>query len=231
MQKRLSDKSREVKYWEKYWQGDMLHGKRFLYDFIASFYRKFLIKRSLNYFIKKYFKKNSKVLHAGCGGGEIDVDVRNFVSITAMDFSRNALKKYEKRNRKHCRVVYGDVRSIPLRTSSFDGAYNLGVMEHFNKSDIRKILKEFNRVLKPGGRLIIFWAPEFGLSVVFFKVLVYIYKNILRVKRVSFHPPEVGRLRSEREARERFNSSGFRVIEYYFGIKDLFTYSVVVAQK
>lgn len=231
MQKTLPDRPKEIEYWENYWQGDILHGKRFLYDFIASFYRKFLIKQSFNYFIKKYFKKNFKVLHAGCGGGEMDVDIRNFISITAMDFSQNALKKYESRNKKNCEVVLGDIRNIPFKVSSFDGVYNLGVMEHFDKNDIRKILKEFNRILKPKGRLIVFWAPEFGLSVIFFKILVYVSKNILGKKRAIFHPPEFSRLWSEKQARHLFNESGFKVIEYYFGMRDLFTYSVIVAEK
>lgn len=223
--------SREVEYWEEYWEGDALRGKRFLYDLVASFYRRFLIKPTFNYFIRKYFKRGSNILHAGCGGGEVDMDMIRYVRITALDFSQNALKKYQERNGKNGRVVLGDVRSLPFKGASFDGVYNLGVMEHFKKNEILKILKEFNRVLKPRGRLIIFWPPEFGLSVVFFKSLVYIYKKILGRKRVVFHPPEISRLRSERQAKQIFNDSGLEVIEYYFGVRDLFTYCVIVAKR
>lgn len=231
MKKRPFDQSNEIKYWEEYWQGDILRGKRFLYNLIASFYRRFLIKPSFNHFIRKYFKKNSRVLHAGCGGGEVDMDVQGYIKITALDFSQNALEKYRNRNGKRSRVILGDVRSLPFRNSSFDGIYNLGVMEHFESHEIDKILKEFNRVLKQRCTIIVFWPPEFGLSVIFFKTLVYIYKKILGKKKVVFHPPEVSRLKSEKGARQIFSASGFEVIEYYFGIRDLFTYAVVVAKK
>jgi ubiquinone/menaquinone biosynthesis C-methylase UbiE len=223
-------KSSEVKSWDRYWGGDVLRGRRFLYNLAASFYRRFLIKPSLNHFVKKYFKKRSQILHAGCGGGEVDDNIRNFVSITALDFSQKALEKYKRKNRTN-KLICGDIRSIPLKTSSFDGIYNLGVMEHFNLNDIKKILKEFHRVLKPGGYLIIFWPPEFGISVIFFKALVYVYKKILNKKKAVFHPTEIFRLKSEGEARRIFKDEGFRVIEYYFGMRDLFTYSVIVAQK
>lgn len=224
-------KVKEAKYWDKYWEGDALHGKRFIYDVIASFYRRFLIRPSLNNFIKKYLKEGSNVLHAGCGGGEVDMDIKDYIDITALDFSRNALKKYRSRYGIKSKIVMGDVRSLPFKSRSFDGIYNLGVMEHFEKKQINVILKEFYRVLKPGGRLIIFWPPEFGVSVIFFKVLVFIGKDILRIKKISFHPLEISRLRSESEARRIFGHSGFRVIKYDFGVRDLFTYMVIVAQK
>lgn len=228
-----ANKAKEVKYWEKYWEGDILRGKRFLYDLVASFYRQYLIKPSLNCFVKTYFRKNSKILHAGCGGGEVDMDIRSFVKIIALDFSQNALNKYNSRygKKKKIKIVLGDVRSLPFRGSSFDGIYNLGVMEHFNRKDITKILNEFYRVLKPKGIIIIFWPPEFGLSVIFFKILVFLTKSIFQIKKVAFHPLEISRLQSEGQANKLFAVSGFKVIRYYFGIRDLFTYSVIVAQK
>jgi ubiquinone/menaquinone biosynthesis C-methylase UbiE len=181
--------------------------------------------------MKKYFKEHFKVLHAGCGGGEVDIDIQNYLDITALDFSQNALNKYRKINGKKSKVVKGDVRHLPFKISSFDGVYNLGVMEHFSKKEIEKILKEFYRVLKSGGVLIVFWPPEFGLSVMFFKFLVFVTKRVFITKKIVFHPLEISRLQSENQAREIFETLNFKVIEYYFGIRDLFTYSVIVAQK
>jgi hypothetical protein len=51
------------------------------------------------------------------------------------------------------------------------------------------------------------------------------------MKKITLYPQEITRLRSEKEARQFFKTSGFKVIKYYFGIRDLFTYSVIVAQK
>ena len=224
-------KSKEVKSWDHYWEGDGFKGKRFAYNYVASFYRRFLIRPCLNYFVKKYVKVNSKVLHAGCGGGEVDMDLRNYLDITALDFSQNALRKYRNRHEGKCKIIEGDVRNLKFELSSFDAVYNSGVLEHFNEDDIAKIMKGFYRVLKKDGTLIIFWPPEFGVSVLFFKILVFICRNILNIKNVEFHPAEVSRLRSENEAKKIFNNFGFRVIECSYGLRDLFTNIVIVARK
>ena len=34
----------------------------------------------------KHFPKGSKVLHAGRGSGQVDENIRDYVSITAMDY-------------------------------------------------------------------------------------------------------------------------------------------------
>jgi len=231
MYKRLRIKSKEMKSWDHYWEENGIRSDRFVYNFVASFYRRFLIKPSLNHFMKKYFKKNSKVLHAGCGGGEVDMDLQDYLDITAVDFSQNALRKYRSRHAKKCTIINGDVRALKFKSSSFDGVYNLGVLEHFSEDDIGKVLEGFHRVLKANGTLIIFWPPEYGISVLFFKILVFISGELLNIKNVEFHPVEVSRLRSRTEAKKIFNDSGFCVIEYKYGIRDLFTNVVIVARK
>ncbi|MGZ6370773.1 MAG: methyltransferase domain-containing protein, partial [Bdellovibrionota bacterium] len=114
---------------------------------------------------------------------------------------------------------------------SVDGIYNLGVMEHFTEGEIDKVFAEFKRVLRPGGRMVILWPPEFGLSVIFFKVLKVLVTTITRRKDVKFHPDEICRVQSKKHALGIFQRSGFRVLDYYFGPRDVFTYSVIVAEK
>jgi ubiquinone/menaquinone biosynthesis C-methylase UbiE len=202
-----------------------------LYDVIAAFYRVYLIKRSLNYFVSKYFTANTRVLHAGAGSGQVDMDIHTHVRITALDISANALRFYRAVNGAGRPVTEGDIFRLPFKDNSFEGIYNLGVMEHFTAADIQRILAECKRVLKPQGRMIFFWPPEFGLSVIFFKVLGWLFINILRKKDVKFHPDELTRIRSKQHAYEMMQSAGLTVNRYYFGPKDALTYSVVVAQK
>jgi predicted SAM-dependent methyltransferase len=42
---------------------------------------------------------------------------------------------------------------LPFRSSSVRGVYASHVMEHFNIKTVRRLLREFHRVLKPGGTL------------------------------------------------------------------------------
>lgn len=224
-------KNSSVKSWDHYWEGNGIKNKRFFYNLVASSYRRFLIRPYLNHFMKKYFERNSKVLHAGCGGGEVDIDLQKYLDITALDFSQNALKRYRKRHKGKGGILTGDIRSLKFKPSSFDGIYNLGVLEHFLEDEIKKILKGFHRILKRDGTLVIFWPPEFGVSVSFFKILVFICRQILNIKNIEFHPAEPSRLKSKREAGKIFKDTGFRVIECVYGLRDLFTYVVIVARK
>jgi len=128
-------------------------------------------------------------------------------------------------------TVLADISKLPKNIKKFDGIYNLGVMEHFTEDEIDRILNQFYLSLKPKGKIILFWPPEFGLSVYFFKLLVFISKNVLRIKNVKFHPDEVSRIPSRDWVYKVIERNHFKIIDYSFGIRDLFTYCVVVARK
>ncbi|HWW02310.1 MAG TPA: glycosyltransferase [Candidatus Acidoferrum sp.] len=216
--------------WDDYWK-NAKSGGGIVYDTIAAFYRKAIIRPTLNYFVRAYFPANARVLHAGCGSGQVDADIREHVKITGLDISVNALNLYRRNNKDHCEVKHGSIFEIPLGDGEVDGIHNLGVMEHFTPGEIRRILGEFSRVLKPGGRMIIFWPPEFGASVLFLKAVKGFLEKVLRRKNVKFHPDEITRVQSRRHAVHFFEESGFRVLRYYFGLKDFFTQCVIVVEK
>jgi dolichol-phosphate mannosyltransferase len=219
----------DQKEWDLYWSDRKKGGGR-LYDLVAEFYRVYIIKRTLNHFVDKHFRRNARVLHAGCGSGRVDTDVASRVSVAAIDFSVPALRIYRGIHQDSSQIFCGDILGLPVRSESLDGVYNLGVMEHFTATEIRTILLEFNRILKPDGKILLFWPPEFGLSVMFLKFVHFFLNNVLG-KNVKLHPDETTRVRSRRHVREMIEDAGFSVIEYYFGVRDLFTYSVIVASK
>ncbi len=170
------------------------------------------------------------IVHAGCGSGQVDTGLNSRFRGTALDISANALSIYERVNKDNPRLVLGDIFALPFASGSKDGLYNLGVMEHFTEEDIPRILAEFHRVLRPGGKVLIFWPPEFGLSVMFLKAVHFILNHILK-KNVRLHPDEITQVQSERHVRSLFDQAQFDVIDYYFGPRDAFTYSVIVATK
>jgi len=215
--------------WDAYWQKDR-QSINVLYDAIACFYRFCIIKGALNHFIWKYFPPTSLLLHAGCGSGQVDVDISKEYRVYALDISSSALKIYKKYNPKAYDLLWADIFHLPLRDNEVDGVYNLGVMEHFTESEIQQILSEFRRVLKPGGKAIIFWPPNFGLATRFLSAASYLLNDCLRSK-VKLHPDEITRIKSRDHMVGIFEQAGFGVKEYYFGIKDLWTQSVMVAEK
>ena len=142
----------------------------------------------------------------------------------------NALRLYLRVNKGHCKVLHGSIFDIPRPDGSVEGIYNLGVMEHFTEEEIQKILREFRRVLKKDGRVVLFWPPEFGLSVLFFKALTVVFRLFGKAN-VKFHPDEITRVRSRAHAYGILEQAGFKVVEYSFGPRDLFTYAVIAAEK
>jgi dolichol-phosphate mannosyltransferase len=215
--------------WDVYWNKER-KSTNIVYDLIAEFYRVFIIRRILNHFIKKHFTYDSSVLHAGCGSGQVDSGVAKWVKITAMDISAGALNLYKRSNPTVSDIVQGDIFNPPFPDRFFDGIYNLGVMEHFTEEEIQKILGEFDRILKPGGKMVVLVPPENGLSVIFLKGVHFVLNKILR-KNVQLHPAEISRPRSEDHARRIYEQHGLTMVDFYFGPMDVFTYAVVVLQK
>ncbi len=215
--------------WDDYWQSQRKN-KKILYDSIAIFYRKYIIKRGLNSHIKKLFKPKAKMLHAGCGGGQVDSDIINYADITGLDISTGALNLYKRLYKDSCQVIHGSILNIPADNENFDGVYNLGVMEHFTQKDIKKILDEFNRVLKKDGKILLFWPPKFGLSVLFLNSLHFLLNRVLK-KNIRLHPEEITKVKSRNQIKSIFKKSGFKLVKFSFGPQDLFTYVVVVGEK
>jgi SAM-dependent methyltransferase len=216
--------------WDDYWKARKSAGG-LLNDVIGAFYRKVIMKRTLNHFVRRNFPQGAEVLHAGCGSGQVDADISRHVRITGLDISVNALILYARTTEGRCAILHGSIFKIPLQDRSMDGIYNLGVMELFTEEEIDRILGEFRRVLRDDGRLVIFWPPEFGASVMFLKGVRWTLEHVAGRANVKRHPDEITRVRSRRHAAGIFERNGFRVARYYFGPRDLFTHSIIVAHK
>jgi len=222
-------KLQEQKEWDKYWTKKKTKSQD-IYRIIASFYRRCIIKRTLNHFIEKEFKNGSKLLHAGAGTGQVDTDILKSYDITALDISPEALKLYKFYNGNKAKVIVASIFDIPSRSLSYDGVYNLGVHEHFTMEENEKILKEFARVLKPNGKIVLFWPPKFGVSVIFLNSLHFLLNNILG-KKIQLHPEEISLIKSKRQVSDLLKKAGFKPLGLYFGPIDLFTQFVVVGRK
>lgn len=215
--------------WNQYWQAGSHRGK-WLYDLIAAFYRRAIIRPAVNYFLGANFSSGSRVLHAGCGSGMVDVDMAKRMKITALDISPVGLSDYARHHGNDVALLAGSIFNIPCEDESFDGIFNLGVMEHFTIDELACILREFNRVLKTGSRMVLFWPPAWGLSVNVLKAVHFVLHNILKSK-IELHPPEYTHVRSRNETEAWLVEAGFELRDFYFGPRDFFTHQIVVAEK
>ncbi len=225
----VSDGHDQEAEWEEYWSAQEKNKKR-MYDVIAVFYRKYIIKPALNHFIKTTFAPGSSILHAGCGAGQVDTDVVRWAKVTALDISPKALERYRALHGDQVTLKHGSIFELPFEDDSFDGIYNLGVMEHFTEEQIQQILHEFHRVLKNEGNIVLFWPPEFGLSVRVLKGVHFVLHRWMK-NNTKLHPDEISRVQSQNHVSRILSKAGFEMTGYYFGCRDLFTHAIVIGQK
>jgi len=215
--------------WDDYWNESGETGNP-VYEIIAGVYRRIFIKKNLEKAIRREFAPDSSLLHAGCGSGQVDTELQKEMKITALDISKGALSLYSRNNKHAAALVHGSIFNLPFPNNTFDGIYNLGVMEHFSKEEINQILNEFHRVLKPNGKLLLFWPHARATSVLTLKLCHIFMRSILASKK-QLHPPEISLIQSRNHASKILTSNNFRLSGYDFGSSDLWIQSVLVGSK
>jgi len=215
--------------WDSYWKRKpSLTG--LLYEVAAAIYRQAVIRPNLERALGREFPRGARLLHAGCGSGQVDERLHGEFQITAADISAEALSLYSRNNPGARRLDHADIFALPYADDEFDGIYNLGVVEHFPSEEIVRMLREFRRTLKPGGKVVIFWPHRSAPSVLFLGAVHFCLRWIFR-SRTQLHPPEVSLLTGKRGAREVLEEAGFECAGYQYGFHDGFIQAVVVGEK
>ena len=98
-------------------------------------------------------KPGELVVDLGCGSGRALLWNRDFgATMVGIDiapfFSQDA--------RRDVDLMLGDLRKLPFGDNTFDKAWSLDVLEHLSPEALEGMLKEANRVLKPGGALFVY---------------------------------------------------------------------------
>lgn len=115
-----------------------------------------LIKNKVEYYYTKKFAKD-KILDAGAGSGRFSLFLLdNGFDVFSCDISHSMLNIAKNKN-NNIKAVVADIFNLPFNDEFFDSIVSITVLEHF--ADYENILKEFSRILKPGG-LIIFEMPN-----------------------------------------------------------------------
>jgi len=87
-----------------------------------------------------------KILEIGAGTGrDLEELSKRGYNVTFSDFSSVAIEKFNKRN-PQIETIECDARKLPFQGNSFDLVYCLGLLEHFDKKDRAKIIREMFRI-------------------------------------------------------------------------------------
>ncbi|MEO8403102.1 MAG: class I SAM-dependent methyltransferase [Chitinophagaceae bacterium] len=104
--------------------------------------------------VSKYLPKGSVVLELGCASGVDYFGAR--YNMIGLDLSMASLK--ELKNYKI--AIQADACNLPLADGSVDGIISSYFWEHIPHEKKEIMLTEFNRVLRPGGKLIFLYDVE-----------------------------------------------------------------------
>lgn len=218
--------------WDRYWGGARREGAAdLLFEILATWFRTAFNKPFLERIMRRFFRRDEKVLHAGCGSGQVDQRLRYWVKISACDISADAVRLYSQVNWPHCECRQADIFAMPYGDGEFDGVYNLGVMEHFSEAEILAAFREFYRVLRPGGRVVIFWPPLTSPIRHVLSAFHFFARRLDKKAKEPPYPPEISRVASREQGEGWLSQAGFRPLYCEFSWRDLFTQYVFVAEK
>jgi SAM-dependent methyltransferase len=223
-----ADGAESQKAWSEHWSGDKQES--FSQKFF-SFYRKAVFARTVGYFVNRFFPEKGIFVEAGCGTAETSgrIDKRGGArKLVATDIVQPVLK--------HCHPVMdsrvcGDIFCLPYADDSVDGIWNVGVMEHFTQEQINRIMREFHRVLKPQGRIILLIPGADSVPQKMLRVVEKIIHARGKNKNFRFHPPEISQIKSKKQALDILNRNDFRSIYFDYGWYSLLAFKTLVAVK
>ena len=112
---------------------------------------------SLDYF-HQYAPSSGTILDVGCGIGRYAIPlVMQGYNVMGIDVSLVALSKLgvaKRRRSIEMDLVAADTCHLPFRDNIFKGMVCFGVLQHLLEAERRAALDEFNRILIPGGILV-----------------------------------------------------------------------------
>ena len=122
--------------------------------------RKSMLRRRTYFFafgadrdLRHHLRDGDLVLDVGCSDGR---GSEQLSGVVGCDIHAPTLRTARDNSRRHP-VVQADVRSLPFRSSSFEVAVSLDVVEHFEKSDALDVIREMERV---ASRLSVIMTPS-----------------------------------------------------------------------
>lgn len=110
-------------------------------------------------FIKKYITSDDVVLDFGCGPGTFAIRMAGYCkSVVGVDiteeFINEATQSFEVLGLTNATAIHVAPNQLPFQAASFDAIMMMDVIHHLD--DIPTSLTEVLRVLKPGGKILIF---------------------------------------------------------------------------
>ncbi|MCH7604823.1 class I SAM-dependent methyltransferase [Patescibacteria group bacterium] len=135
--------------------------------------------------IKKYLQlqKDDKVLEVGCNRGRLVEKMRDAeAQAQGVDVNPEAIRHGVSEN-----IQVMDATDLQFPKESFHKIYSVHTIEHILNA--KKALQEMERVLKPGGKIVLIYPAEPGFLRGLFalKSAILVYKNPFLAREIHIH--------------------------------------------
>ncbi|AGX05296.1 ubiquinone/menaquinone biosynthesis methyltransferase [Bacillus sp. NRRL B-14911] len=177
---------------------------------------------------KMNVQKGQKALDLCCGTADWTIALAEAVGtegeVKGLDFSKNMLKigeeKVKSRNLSQVELTHGNAMELPFEDNSFDYVtIGFGLR---NVPDYMQVLKEMNRVLKPGGMAVCLETSQptmFGYKQLYYAYFRYIMPLFGRVfaksyKEYSWLQESARDFPGMKELAAMFESAGFSNVSF-----------------
>lgn len=211
----------EKEFYERYWRGEL--PKMLLFGEAPRWEKKWLERYTK--FVNTWSKPEHKLMDYGCGEGHFLNYINRPLISCGIDISEEAIARAKLLYPQNCfYYIDQEIDQITLADHFWDTITCFDVMEHI--FDFDEVFKYFDRMLKPGGRLIIATNEMCFLKMVAIGLL---YMDTF------FHPysPHI-RFFTKNTLEDLLNEKGYEVIHYervanHYGF--LSTGQLVVAER
>ncbi|MGD6845141.1 demethylmenaquinone methyltransferase [Bacillus infantis] len=177
---------------------------------------------------KMNVQKGQKALDLCCGTADWTIALAEAVGtdgeVKGLDFSKNMLKigeeKVKSRNLSQVELIHGNAMELPFEDNSFDYVtIGFGLR---NVPDYMQVLREMNRVLKPGGMAVCLETSQptmFGYKQLYYAYFRYIMPLFGRVfaksyKEYSWLQESARDFPGMKELAAMFESAGFKNVAF-----------------
>jgi len=160
-------------------------------------------------------REEDRVLEIGCSRGFVVKAVQDIVPETyGIDVNEEAIKAGVTRN-----LSVMSAESLDFDNENFDKIYSFHVIEHL--SNIQQALREMERVLRPGGKLLLVYPAEPIRGLFSIPTSVILFKNPFRAKEVHLHkltPEKLKEFLKETTLEQKHSSFSFFSSPQFFSV-------------
>ena len=134
-------------------------------DVIKDYNSPAIFQKELVQYIKNEIP-DGRILEAGCELGVTSMLLADQFETTLLDLNSDAIELTKKAHELldiKAEFVVGDMFKTPFNDKYFDVVFNAGVLEHFNKKERLLAIKEYSRIIKDNGVMILAYPNHYSL--------------------------------------------------------------------